>query len=87
MGQEVLYVCVYVCVFKGGSQSLVSVMVGALPGEVVYSLGQVKWVELKSHAVQKNASEAIFRRNELTSKTYTLHSPFIHLFSILPASE
>lgn len=47
------FICVCACLFKGGSQSLVSVMVGALPGEVVFSLGQVKWVELKSHAVQK----------------------------------
>lgn len=41
------------CVFKAGTQSLVSVMVGVLPGEVVHSLGQVKWVELKSQVVQK----------------------------------
>lgn len=72
------------CVFKAETQSLVPVMVGVLPGEVVYSLGQVKWAELESQVV---ASEAIFEQNELTPKTYTLHSQFLHLFSILPVSE
>lgn len=60
--------CVSVCICGQSEErplSLVSVMVGALPGEVVYSLGQVKWVELRK------ASEAIFEQNDLSLKTYT----------------
>ena len=50
------------CVFKGGSQSLVSVMVGALPGEVVRSLGQVERAKPRSRA----------RRPKMPQKLYAL---------------
>lgn len=37
--------------------------------------------------LKKNASGAKFGQNELTPKTYTLHSQFLRLFSILPVIE
>lgn len=86
-GRGFMCVCLCVCVVE--RQSVICFCHGrsaARRSGVLTWTGEMGGAE-EPCMLSKNASEAIFGQNELTSKTYTLHRQFIHLFSILPASE